>query len=83
MIRAAAIILLLAATPAAARYCYDLGHVGSCPALKPAAHATVTMTREPPCTGWIDDVTLECRHGIGGSGMGPRGYVGTNGGRGR
>lgn len=34
------------------------------------------------CTGWRDGAG-KCQHGIGGSGMGPRGYVGTSGGRGR
>jgi len=81
MIRTAAILLLLVITPATAEplpdWCSGSGQgCIDCPRNcrpKPAARATITMTREPPCTGWIDDVTLECRHGIGGSGMGPRG----------
>lgn len=46
------------------------------------ATATIKMTREPRCTGWTD-AAGECRHGIGGSGMGTHGYVGPNGGRGQ
>ncbi len=39
-------------------------------------HAVIEMKREPLCTGWTDPNTFECHHGIGGSGMGPHGYVG-------
>jgi hypothetical protein len=63
---ALAALLSLASPTFAATPCYDLGHVGNCPAVKPAPDR---------CTGWRDDRGV-CRHGMGGSGMGSRGYVG-------
>jgi hypothetical protein len=69
MIRAAAILLLIAAAPASAADCYDLGHVGRCPSVK--ARTT--------CHGWRD-ATGSCHWEPGSgpplAGMGPRGYVG-------
>jgi len=71
MMRAFAILVMLA-SPAVAEPCYDLGHVGNCPVLKPTARVTITMTREPTP-----------RPTLGGSGMtgGRGGYLGKCGAR--
>jgi hypothetical protein len=71
---AVAAMLSLASPAVAAKPCYDLGHVGNCPALKQPREA---------CAGWRD-AAGSCHwepprtHGVGGSGMtsGRGGYLG-------
>lgn len=84
MIRTLAFIALaLATSPVmAAAPCYDLGHAGHCPRLLSVHRATAAAApaSQAECSGWRDDHGA-CRHGLGGSGMGSRGYVGRCGGR--